>query len=79
MMLQPRASSFVFKGEKDIVVGTSSSHPLRSMGCNALRFATKEEAETHVAEFSLVRRTRVVESSDPVNYRWEDGRLVRQD
>ena len=37
---------------------------------------TKEEAET---ELSLVRNPRVVESSDPVNYRWENGRFVRQD
>ena len=43
---------------------------------NALRFATKEEAEKYVAELSLVRNTRVIESSDPVNYRWESGRLV---
>ena len=46
---------------------------------NGLRFATKEEAETYVAELSLVRNTRVIESSDPVNYRWENGRLVGQD
>ena len=46
---------------------------------NRLRFATKEEAETYAAELPLVRNTRVVESSDPVNYRWENGRLVRQD
>jgi hypothetical protein len=25
------------------------------------------------------RNTRVVESSDPVNYRWENGRIVRPD
>ncbi len=46
---------------------------------NGLRFATKEEAEIYVAELSLVRNTRVVESSDPVNYRWENGRIVCQD
>ena len=44
---------------------------------NGLRFATKEEAEKYVAELSLVPNTRVIESSDPVNYRWENGRLVR--
>ncbi len=38
---------------------------------NRLRFATKEEAETYLAELFLVRNTRVIESSDPVNYRWE--------
>jgi hypothetical protein len=31
------------------------------------------------AGLSLVRNTRVVESSDPVNYRWDNGRVVRQD
>ena len=39
---------------------------------NALRFATKEEAERSVADLSMrwlaVRETRVVESEDPVNY-----------
>ena len=48
---------------------------------NALRFATKEEAEANVAalynNWMLVQNTRVVECDDPVNYRWVDGRLVR--
>ncbi len=47
---------------------------------NALRFATKEEAEANVsdlwARWTLVRETRVVESDDPVNYAWVDGKLV---
>ena len=47
---------------------------------NALRFATREEAETYVLDLSmrwtLVRETRVIESDDPVNYKIEDGRLV---
>jgi hypothetical protein len=43
---------------------------------NGLRFATKEEAETCLAELYPGRTSRVVESSDPVNYRWENGRLV---
>jgi hypothetical protein len=42
---------------------------------NALRFATREEAEANVFNLSmrwmLVRETRVVESDDPVNYRWD--------
>lgn len=46
---------------------------------NALRFATKEEAEANVADlyrrWLLVRETRVVESDEPVNYAWKDGRL----
>jgi hypothetical protein len=46
---------------------------------NGLRFATREEAEAYVAGLSLGRNTRVVESSDPVNYRWENGRIVRPD
>jgi hypothetical protein len=47
---------------------------------NALRFATREEAEAQVADLMMrwtaVRETRVVESTDPVNYRYVDGRLV---
>jgi hypothetical protein len=47
---------------------------------NALRFATREEAEANVRALAgrwiLVRDTRVVESEDPVNYRWVDGALV---
>ena len=46
---------------------------------NALRFATREEAELNVIELSYrwfaVSKTRVVESDDPVNYRWIDGKL----
>ena len=44
---------------------------------NALRFATKEEAEANVRDLSwrwiLVRETRVVESDEPVNYAWVAG------
>lgn len=47
---------------------------------NALRFATKIEAEQNVKNLEqrwmLVTRTRVVESQDPVNYRWEDNKLI---
>ena len=47
---------------------------------NGLRFATREEAEANVrdlrARWLLVTDTRVVESDDPVNYRWIDGQLV---
>ena len=46
---------------------------------NALRFATREEAERNVQDLMMrwfaVRETRVVESDDPVNYRYVDGRL----
>src|ERR1700694_4363842 len=46
---------------------------------NALRFATREEAEANVQDLMMrwfaVRETRVVESDDPVNYRYVDGRL----
>ena len=46
---------------------------------NALRFATREEAEANVRDLMMrwfaVRETRVVESDDPVNYRYVDGRL----
>jgi hypothetical protein len=46
---------------------------------NTLRFATREEAEANVRDLMkrwfAVRETRVVESEDPVNYRYVDGRL----
>ena len=46
---------------------------------NGLRFATAKEAEDWVRDLSyrwvLVRKTRVVESSDPVNYRIVEGRI----
>lgn len=44
---------------------------------NALRFATREEAEQNVASlawsWTSVRDTRVVESDDAPNYRWLNG------
>jgi hypothetical protein len=46
---------------------------------NALRFATKQEAEGNVAalkwNWTAVTETRVIECDDPVNYRWVDGKL----
>ena len=42
---------------------------------NALIFATQDEAQAYVRDLScrwmMVRDTRVVESSEPVNYRWD--------
>jgi len=47
---------------------------------NALRFATKAEAERYVADlamrWTLVYDTRVVETEDPVNYAIVDNKLV---
>lgn len=47
---------------------------------NALRFATRGEAEANVENLKnrwlSVVETRVVESKDPVNYRWVDDKLV---
>ena len=47
---------------------------------NALRFATREEAQVWVEglqrRWMLVRSTRVVESTDPVTYAIRDGSLV---
>jgi hypothetical protein len=47
---------------------------------NALCFATREEAEANVLDLSMrwfaVRETRVVESADPVNYRYVNGSLL---
>lgn len=48
---------------------------------NALRFATKEEAEVYAIDlfnrWTLVTDTRVIESQDPVNYKLVKGKLVR--
>ena len=45
---------------------------------NALRFATEAEAQGNVASLMdrwlSVVETRVVETDDPVNYRWVNGR-----
>lgn len=47
---------------------------------NALRFPTAREAEDNVSDLSMrwlaVRQTRVIESSEPANYRYLDGRLA---
>jgi hypothetical protein len=45
---------------------------------NGLRFATKEEAEAYISamHWTLVYETCVVETDDPVNYRWVEGKLV---
>jgi hypothetical protein len=46
---------------------------------NALRFATREEAQDNVNDLAsrwwLVTDVRVVESTDPVNYAWVEGKL----
>jgi hypothetical protein len=46
---------------------------------NALRFATREEADANVRDLMMrwlaVRETRVVVNDHPVNYRYVDGRL----
>ena len=46
---------------------------------NALRFATKAEAEANVANLAArwfsVRETRAIECSEPVNYSWIGGKL----
>lgn len=47
---------------------------------NALRFATREEAEANVRALEqrwlAVTETRVVESDDPVTHAWVDGKLA---
>jgi hypothetical protein len=47
---------------------------------NALRFATREEAEANVHDLMMrwfaVRDTRVVECDDPVNYSYIDHKLL---
>lgn len=46
---------------------------------NALRFATREEAEANVKELSMkwfaVKETRATECDDPVTHRWVNGKL----
>lgn len=46
---------------------------------NALRFATKAEAEQYVADLSMrwfaVKDTRVIESDEPVNYAIVENKL----
>ena len=48
---------------------------------NGLVFATKEEAEANAVALShrwmVVTNTRADETSDPVNYRWINGELLR--
>jgi hypothetical protein len=47
---------------------------------NALRFATEAEALDYASDLAgrwfAVRETRAVESPDPVNYVWQDGRAT---
>ena len=49
---------------------------------NALRFATAEEASAYATHLMMrwfaVRDTRVVECDDPVNYRYEDHKLIEE-
>lgn len=50
---------------------------------NSVVLATKEEAENYGTEMLsrciLFEDARAVPSDKPVNYKWEDGRLVRLD
>lgn len=50
---------------------------------NALRFATREEAEAYAADlmwrWTAVRETRVIKSDDPVTHRWTDYEAVSLD
>jgi hypothetical protein len=52
-----------------------------SFNGNALRFATTDEANTYLIDLMLrwtaVKEVRVVESEDPVNYKIENGELIR--
>lgn len=47
---------------------------------NAVRLATKEEAESYAYDlfqrWMLCEAARATEADEPVNYRWEAGRLV---
>jgi hypothetical protein len=52
-----------------------------SWNSNALRFATKEEAEKSgrelLSRWFVPTDSRAAESTDPVNYKFENGRNVR--
>ncbi len=52
----------------------------RGWHSNALRFATEEEAAKYAFDlfgrWALVRETKVVDSTDPVNWKWENDKLV---
>jgi hypothetical protein len=65
--------------EIKVVLGTEVMTDSGNWAGNGLRFATKEEAAMYVAQFSSARNTRVIESFEPVNYRWDNGQLVRQE
>jgi hypothetical protein len=64
--------------EKKVVVDASSHHRLWSLGWQRSTSCPQRKKPTSTWP-SLVRNTRVVESSDPVNYRWENGRLARHE
>jgi hypothetical protein len=72
-------SPFFLEGKQRLSGAPEVMTDSGSWAGNGLRFATKEEAEMYAAQFSSARNTRVIESFEPVNYRWEDGRLVRQE
>lgn len=61
-------------------VNTFGDPPERYVG-NALRFATEAEAKTYAHDLAMrwtvVRDTRVIPSTDPVNYRIHEGKLER--
>ena len=50
---------------------------------NGLCFATRDEADHYVVDLAMrwtaVRDTRVVESAEPVNYRWTEKGLEKTD
>ena len=60
--------------EPEVIADTSGN-----WCANALRFATREEAEANVHDLMMrwlaVRETRVVESDEPVYHHYVDGRL----
>jgi hypothetical protein len=47
---------------------------------NSLRFASREEAKSYAADkmwnWTAVRDTRVIETTDPVNYIYNDHQLI---
>jgi hypothetical protein len=74
----PQPPRFLLSAQLDEIVCDFLTVSIKWCG-NALRFATREEAEANVRDLMMlwfaVRETRVVESDDPVNYRYVSGRL----
>lgn len=59
------------------------AHGEKTWASNALRFATREEAEAYASDlfrrWTSVEGTRAVESDDAVGHAWTDGGVIYLD